>query len=289
MNLLAITWDFNPILLTIGSYDVAYYGLTWLLAFFVGERIFGRVVKREGLNPELTTSALFYMLIATMVGARLGHCLFYDFSFYFLDPFQSTFPYIKVLDLRAGGLASHGAALGLIVGIIMWSRKWKVPSIWMFDRIGLVVTIGGALIRLGNLFNSEIYGTETSMPWGFIFVNRGETLPMHPTQLYEAIAYLLSFAILMHLYYRTKLSDRRGVLFALFLILLFGARLIIESVKNVQEAWELNLVESFGLNMGQVLSIPFIIGGIIILIIALRRAPQPYVNMPKPKKNPKKR
>ncbi len=289
MNPLAITWDFDPILFSLGSVEVAYYGITWLLAFILGERIFGQVVKREGLNPDMTTSALFYMLVATIVGARIGHCLFYDFSFYFLDPFQSTFPYIKVLDIRAGGLASHGAAFGLIVGILMWSKKWKIPSIWMFDRIGLVVTIGGALIRLGNLFNSEIYGTETSMPWGFIFVGRGETLPMHPTQLYEAIAYLISFAILMHLYYRTKLSDRRGVLFALFLILLFGARLIIESVKNVQEAWEVDLVSSVGLNMGQILSIPFIIGGIAILIYALRRPAQPYTNMPKPKKAYKKR
>ncbi len=289
MNFLAITWNFDPIFLSIGSLDIAYYGLMWVLAFFMGERIFGRMVKREGLNSDMTVSALMYMLIATTIGARLGHCLFYDFSFYFLDPFQNNFPYIKILDLRAGGLASHGAAFGLIVGILLWSKKWKIPSIWMFDRIGIVIAIGGAFIRLGNFLNSEIYGTVTDLPWGVIFVRRGETLPMHPTQIYEALAYVLIFAVLMHLYYRTKLSDRRGVMFGLFLIMLFGARLIIESIKQVQEAWEGGMVDSIGLNMGQVLSVPFILAGIAIVIVAMRRPAQPYVNMPKAKKVSKKR
>ncbi len=288
MSLMAITWDFNPVLFKIGSFEIAYYGLMWLLAFLIGERIFGRMVKREGLNENLTSSALFYMLIATMLGARFGHCLFYDFSYYFLDPFQSTFPYVKVLDFRAGGLASHGAALGLVVGILLWSRKWKMPSMWMFDRIGIVVAIGGACIRLGNLFNSEIYGTATDMPWGFIFVRRGETLAMHPTQIYEALMYLVTFAVLMHIYYRTKLSDKRGVMFGVFLIMLFGARLVIESIKNVQEAWELDMVASCGLNMGQVLSLPFILFGVGILIYALRRKANPYTNMPLAKGEKKK-
>ncbi|MFI3287428.1 MAG: prolipoprotein diacylglyceryl transferase [Rikenellaceae bacterium] len=288
MSLMAITWDFNPVLFKIGSFEIAYYGLMWLLAFLIGERIFGRIVKREGLNENLTSSALFYMLIATMLGARFGHCLFYDFSYYILDPFQSTFPYVKVLDFRAGGLASHGAALGLVVGIFLWSRKWKMPSMWMFDRIGIVVAIGGACIRLGNLFNSEIYGTATDMPWGFIFVRRGETMAMHPTQIYEALMYLVTFAVLMHIYYRTKLSDKRGVMFGVFLIMLFGARLVIESIKNVQEAWELDMVASCGLNMGQVLSLPFILFGVGVLIYAFRRKANPYTNMPLAKGGKKK-
>ncbi len=284
MNLLAITWDFNPVFIKLGSFEIAWYGVMWLLAFFLGERILTLMVKREGLNKELPSSALMYILIATMVGARLGHCLFYDFPFYFLDPFQSTFPYVKVLDFRAGGLASHGASIGIIAGIFIWSRKWKMSPLWLIDRIGIVAAIGGAFIRLGNLFNSEIYGTATDMPWGFIFLRRGETVAMHPTQLYEAFIYLLIFAIMMHLYYRTKLSDRHGLMFGLFLIMLFTGRLIVESIKNVQEPWEVDMVASIGLNMGQILSIPFILGGIALSWWALRRPAAPYTNLPYAKK-----
>ncbi len=288
MNPLYVTWDFDPVLFRIGSFEVAYYGLMWLVAFFIGERIFSRIVKREGLKPELTSSALMYMLLATMIGARLGHCIFYDFSNYVLDPFRPDFPYIKILAFREGGMASHGAAIGLVVGIWLWSRKWKMSRWWMFDRIGIVVAIGGAAIRLGNLFNSEIYGDQTTMPWGFIFVNRGETLPHHPTQIYEALLYLVIFAILMHMYYRTNLKDKRGVMFGTFLILLFGVRLIVESIKQVQEAWESDMIEAIGLNMGQVLSIPFILVGIGILIAALRRPAKPYTDMPLESKSNKR-
>lgn len=280
MVLNAITWDFDPIFIKLGTLSIAYYGLMWVLAFFIGERIFNKIIKREGLNEDMTMSAFFYMFIATLVGARIGHCLFYDFSFYFLDPFQNTFPFIKILDIRAGGLASHGAALGLVVGIFLWSRKWKIPRMWMFDRIGIVVAIGGAMIRLGNFFNSEIYGSATDLPWGVIFVRDGGTVPMHPTQIYEALMYLFIFAALLHIYYRTKLSDKRGVMFGLFLIMLFGARLVVESIKQVQEAWELDMIDSIGLNMGQVLSIPFILAGVVILCISWRRPAQPYTNMP---------
>lgn len=280
MLLNTITWDFDPIFIRIGTISIAYYGLMWVAAFFVSERIFGKIIKREGLNEDMPVSAFFYMFIATLVGARIGHCLFYDFSFYFLDPLQSTFPYIKVLDIRAGGLASHGAAIGLVVGTFLWCKKWKVPVMWMFDRIGIVVAIGGALIRLGNFFNSEIYGTATDLPWGVIFVRDGQTIPMHPTQIYEALMYLFICATLLHIYYRTKLSDKRGVMFGIFLIMLFGARLVVESIKQVQELWELDLVELIGLNMGQVLSIPFILAGVVILVIAMRRPAQPYTNMP---------
>ncbi len=280
MNLLAITWNFDPIFISLGPLDIAWYGVMWVLAFFLGERFFGRIVKKEGLNPDMTISAFFYMFIATIIGARLGHCLFYDPAFYFLDPFQSTFPWIKILDFRAGGLASHGAAIGMVIGIFMWSKKWKIPSIWMFDRVGIVVAIGGAAIRLGNFFNSEIYGTATDLPWGVIFARDGQTIPMHPTQIYEAVMYLFIFAIMMHIYYRTKLSDKRGVMFGLFLIMLFGARFIIESIKQVQEGWETGLVDSIGLNMGQLLSLPFIIGGVVILAIAIKRPANPYTNMP---------
>lgn len=276
MHLLSIVWDFDPIMFSVGSFDIAFYGLTWALAFAAGIYFFKNIVKTERLNPALVDSAFVYMFLATVIGARLGHCLFYEPSYFLEHPWQ-------ILNLRMGGMASHGAAIGMVVGIFLWSRKWKVPPMWLFDRCGIVIAIGGAFIRMGNLFNSEVYGTATDLPWGFVFVRAGETTAMHPTQIYEALCYLLIFFILMHVYYRTKLSDYRGVMFGMFLIMLFGVRFLIESIKQVQEPWEADMV----LNMGQLLSVPFILAGIGILVYALRHPARPYINMPKEVKKKK--
>lgn len=277
MNYLFVTWDVNPIFINIFGLEIAYYGILWAAAFGVGLWLMGKMVKKEGLDPEVTGSSFMYAIISTVVGARLGHCLFYDPMYYLANP-------LSILNIREGGLASHGAAIGLLVGIWLFSRKWKTPYIWMLDRIGIVVAIGGALIRLGNLMNSEIYGTPTTLPWGFIFPQglekfygaNGELLAVHPTQIYEALAYLILFAVLAHMYWMTKISDRRGVMFGVFLIGLFASRFFIESIKNVQATFEQGML----LNMGQWLSLPFIIAGVVILVIALRRKPQPYLNMP---------
>lgn len=290
MTLLSIVWDPNPIAISIGSLEIAWYGISWSLALLTASWIFARMVKREGLNPDITISGFMYGAIATVVGARLGHCLFYEPQEYFLHPFMSDFPWIKLLDIRGGGLASHGAAIGLLVGLWLFARKWKVPYIWILDRVAVMVPLSGALVRLGNLMNSEIIGDPTNLPWGFRFVNSYEWqalygpgvyppagLACHPTQIYEALAYLAIFFLLAHLYWRTKLAEeKRGVIFGLFLILLFAVRFLIESIKLPQEVWEQNMI----LNMGQILSIPFIIGGGAILLWAWRRPAQPYTNMP---------
>ncbi|MEG1607522.1 MAG: prolipoprotein diacylglyceryl transferase [Mucinivorans sp.] len=272
MNLLFITWDVDPVAFSLFGLDIAFYGLMWALAFALGLWIFGKIVKHEGLDPEITGSAFTFCIVATVLGARLGHCLFYEPAYYLSRPWE-------ILFIRNGGMASHGAAIGLLIGIWLFSHKWKTPYIWFLDRVGIVVAIGGACIRIGNLINSEVYGTATDMPWGFIFVRANETMPMHPTQIYEALAYILLFAVLMLLYWRTKVSNKRGVMFGVFLIWLFGARFLIESIKNVQEAFETTMK----LNMGQWLSIPFVVAGVVILVVALRRAAQPYTNMPQPK------
>lgn len=271
MTPLSIVWDVNPIFISIGDFQIAYYGLTWALAFLLGIWIFGKMVKKEGMDPRIVDSAFIIMFLSTIIGARVGHCLFYEPSYYLSNP-------IEILNIRQGGLASHGAAIGLLIGIWIFSHKWKTPYVWMLDRIGIVVAIGGACIRMGNLLNSEIYGTETTMPWGFIFVRAGETSPMHPTQIYEAIMYLITFAVLGHMYWRTNAPQKRGVMFGVFLIMLFGARFIIESIKQPQEAWEADML----LNMGQILSLPFIIAGVIILIYGLSKPARPYTNLPKP-------
>ena len=273
MTIASINWDVNPIFISPLGLDIAYYGLFWVAAFVLGGFIFNKVVRKEGLDPAITSSAFNYTIIATILGARIGHCLFYDPAHYLSNP-------IEILYFRDGGMASHGAAIGLLIGIWLFTRKWKVPYIWMLDRIGLVVTTGGALIRIGNLINSEVYGTQTSLPWGFIFPRAGETLPMHPTQIYEALAYLVLFAILAHLYWRTKTADRRGMLFGIFLIGLFGARIIIEFFKQPQMPFE----QTMTLNMGQLLSIPFVLAGIAIVVMAASKPAKPYTNMPLPPK-----
>lgn len=266
MFLSTIVWDVDPIFIKIGDFGIGYYGLLWAISFMVCSFLFAKIVKREKLNPESEYSAFITLVIATIVGARLGHCLGYEPMEYLIKPWTI------ITGIREGGLASHGAAIGLLVGIWIWSNKWKMPYIWMLDRIAVMVPIAGVLVRLGNLLNSEIYGTATDLPWGFIFVRAEETTAMHPTQIYEIIAYLMIFALMAHLYWRTKISDRRGVMFGLFLILLFGARFLIENIKQPQQIWEQEMI----LNMGQLLSLPFIIAGVVILIIAFKHKAKPY-------------
>ncbi len=278
MTPLAVVWDVNPVAFNIFGIDIAWYGVMWSLSLAVGYWLFSRILRHEGLDPRMADSAFFYVIFSTVIGARLGHCLFYEPADYFLHPFMSDFPWIKLLDMRGGGLASHGAALGILVGLWLYCRKWHVPYIWSLDRIGIIVAVTGAMIRFGNLMNSEIYGTATDLPWGFVFVRTGEVVPMHPTQIYEAVAYLLLFGVLAWLFWKTETRNRRGVLFGIFITWLFAARFVIETIKQPQVSFE----QGMSLNMGQWLSLPFIVAGIIILVIALQRAPKPYEGMPQP-------
>lgn len=260
---LVVTWDVNPALFHLGSFEVRYYGVLWAVALGISAYIFHHIMIREGLSEKNFDSVFWFGVISTVLGSRLGHCLFYDPGYYLTHP-------VEILDIRQGGMASHGAAVGLLIGLWLFSRKNKLPYIWSLDRISIVVAISGVAVRLGNLMNSEIYGTVTSLPWGFIFVRDGETLPKHPTQIYEALCYLVLFVILLWMYYKKDLARRRpGVMFGFFLIILFGTRFLIEFIKNPQVDFEQNMV----LNMGQLLSIPFIVAGVVILWRALKQAP----------------
>lgn len=259
---LVVTWDVNPALFHLGSFEVRYYGVLWAVALGISAYIFHHIMIREGLSEKTFDSVFWFGVISTVLGSRLGHCLFYDPGYYLTHP-------VEILDIRQGGMASHGAAVGLLIGLWLFSRKNKLPYIWSLDRISIVVAISGVAVRLGNLMNSEIYGTVTSLPWGFIFVRDGETLPKHPTQIYEALCYLVLFVILLWMYYKKDLARRRpGVMFGFFLIILFGTRFLIEFIKNPQVDFEQNMV----LNMGQLLSIPFIVAGVVILWRALKQA-----------------
>ena len=267
---LSIVWNFDPVFFSIGSLDIRYYGLMWALAILIGAKFFDNFCKREGLPPKVSESIFIYGTLATIIGARLGHCLFYDPMEYLSKPWTI------ITGFRDGGMASHGAAIGLLIGLWLFSRKNKLPYIWSLDRIMIAVGIGGAVVRLGNLFNSEIFGMATTLPWGFEFVrsakwvNEFAPAAVHPTQIYEALCYLVLFIILWWMYYKKDTARRRpGLMFGLFLIVLFGTRFLIEFIKNPQEDFEVNML----LNMGQLLSIPFILTGIVILWCALRKPP----------------
>lgn len=260
--MLSIVWDFNPVFFRIGDFDIRYYGLMWALAILVGAKLFDNFCKREGLPSKVSESIFIYGTLATIIGARLGHCLFYDTMEYL------SRPWTIITGFRDGGMASHGAAIGLLIGLWLFSRKNKLPYIWSLDRIMIAVGIGGAIVRMGNLFNSEIFGTATTLPWGFEFVRSAKWVnefapqAVHPTQIYEALCYVATFALLAWLYYRRDLARRRpGVLFGIGLLGIFLTRFLIEFIKTEQESFEVG----WALDMGQWLSIPFILLGIYMI------------------------
>ena len=277
INTLVVTWDFNPVMISLGSLEIRYYGLMWALALLLGGWFFGNFCKREKLNPELADSIFVFGALATVIGARVGHCLFYEPGYYLLKPWTI------ITEIRNGGMASHGAAIGLLIGLWLFSRKNKMPYIWSLDRIMIPVGIGGAIVRFGNLFNSEIVGCVTDVPWGFKFVRLFPGVPVenipaqHPTQLYEAICYLVTFAVLAYLYYAKDLGRKRpGLLFGIGLQGIFLTRFCIEFVKLEQEAFE----KGMALDMGQLLSIPFILLGAYVIYRAVTR---PEVAIVEPK------
>ncbi len=255
MILSQITWDVSPIIFDLGPLQVRWYGLFFALAFIICYIVLERFVfKREGIKVELLDKLATYVIIGTVVGARLGHILFYEPGYYLSNP-------LKILAIWQGGLASHGAAIGILLAIYFFVRKTGKSYWWVIDRVVIVVAVAGFFIRMGNLMNSEIYGHVTSLPWGFIFVRDGQTEPRHPTQIYEGLSYLILFFALLSYYTKNYLTMRPGTIFGIFLIVLFGVRFLIEFLKEPQVDFETNMV----LNMGQWLSIPFIIYGIYLL------------------------
>lgn len=255
---LAVNWNVNPEIFHIGSLSLRWYSLLFVAGFVLGWFIFKWFFKREGLPVSLLDPLLYTLLIATIVGARLGHCLFYQPDYYF----GSWEGFWEIFMPWKGGLASHGGTIALFIA--MWwfarhyGRKYGFDFLWILDRLCITVCFAAVFIRMGNLFNSEIYGDVTSLPWGFVFERNGEVQPKHPTQLYEALSYLILGFVLLYLYRYKSSSIKRGTIIGLFFIFLFGMRFLIEFVKEPQVAFE----ETMALNMGQLLSIPFILLGI---------------------------
>ena len=263
-----INWNVDPMMFHIGTFGLRYYSFGFLFAFLLGYLIIYKMFKREKVNEKLLDSLVIWMFLAVLVGARLGHCIFYEPGYYLTS--EHWMEIFLPFNMKTGhftgyqGLASHGAAIAILLTIWYWCRKNEINGWWLLDRLVIVVALGGAFIRLGNLFNSEIYGIETSLPWGFIFERNGETVPKHPTQLYESFSYLLIFLVCYIVYLRKNGKLHNARLFGWWLIALWGVRFLIEFVKEEQVDFEKGMT----LDMGQWLSIPFIIGGIVLVVLS---------------------
>ena len=277
-----IPWNVDPEIFSIGPLHVRWYGLMWALGIWLALVVVQKLFKNEKLSEKWLDSLFIYTVVGTILGARLGHCFFYEWkplaepvSFlgitFSYGNYYITHPW-ELLYVWRGGLASHGGAIGILIAMYLYNKNVsKKGFIWILDRLVIGAALTGAAIRFGNLMNSEIYGSATTLPWGFIFSRDGQTEPMHPTQIYEMIYCLVTFAITWWLYWKKQAYKKNGLIFGVFLIGIFGSRFLLEFIKLDQEAFESGML----LNMGQILSIPFIVWGIWLII---RSSKQPAIN-----------
>ena len=267
MILLKLHWEPSTTLFKLGSFGIHYYSLMFVIAFSLGYNIMKGMYQKEKVSIETLESMLFYIVISTLFGARLGHVLFYDWAYYQNHLLEVLLPIASKADggyafVGFRGLASHGAAIGILLGIIIYQRfnSYK-PLAWILDRLIIPTTLGAGFVRIGNFFNSEIVGNYTGNNFGVVFVNRGEMLPRHPAQLYEAIAYFILFFFLRYLY-RQGLNRQDGFLVGVFMSILFSIRFLVEFVKESQGGFETFLP---ALSTGQWLSLPLILAGLIVM------------------------
>ena len=254
----SIYWDFSPNLISLGPVTIRWYGILYALAFFSGYLILRQIFRREKKPESDPGTLLLYLLGGTLIGARLGHCFFYEPGYYLSRP-------AEIIQIWQGGLASHGAAIGILIALYLYTRSQPDQSfLWLLDRLVIPITLGSVLIRLGNFFNSEIIGTPCRLPWAFVFPRAagGDLLPRHPAMLYEAGVYTLIFIVLLVIYRKQGSRVPPGELIGLFLVTVFTSRFLIEYLKMRQAAYQLPLP----LSVGQLLSIPAIIAGVILLI-----------------------
>ncbi len=274
--LMYITWDVDPELFTIFGREIRWYGLLWVIGLVVGLVIVNKIFEKERLPEKWFDSLFAYMMLGIVLGARLGHCLFYEPDYYLANP-------LDILKIWEGGLASHGGVIGIIIAVWLYSKKvTKKSMLWTFDRVIVPTGFVSAFIRLGNLMNHEIYGDVTEQPWGFRFIENigawkagvAEPIfsePSHPTQIYEALIYFLVFFVTMYLYWKTDAKKKQGLLLGIAMIMIFGSRFFIEYIKEVQVASELAMRQNTGLILGQWLSIPFVLWGIWLVWNAYRK------------------
>jgi len=275
-SLLYIVWDADPEMFTIPgiNWPVRWYGLLFAFAFLGSQYVMGKIFKTEQRPAKYLDILTIYIVAGTIIGARLGHCLFYSPDYYLTHP-------LDILKIWEGGLASHGGAMGIILAMWLYCRKTGESRMWLFDRMTVVAPLSGVFIRMGNLMNSEIVGLPTQVSWGFKFI-KGEDAPMyeahgidavparHPSQLYEALFCLFLFILMLYLWKYRRQVLPQGFMFGLFCVLMFTQRFIGEFFKEVQVSWE----NKIDLNMGQNLSIPFIALGIFIMFYSYRKQRQ---------------
>lgn len=273
--LMYVTWDVDPELFTIFGREIRWYGLLWVIGLIVAVYIVQKIFEKEKMPEKWFDSLFVYMMLGIILGARLGHCLFYEPAHYLANP-------LDILKIWEGGLASHGGVLGIIIAVWLYSKKvTKKSMVWTFDRVIVPTGFTAATIRFGNLMNHEIYGAVTEQPWGFRFIENigawkagvAEPIfsePSHPTQIYEALVYLLVFAITMYLFWKTNAKKKQGLLIGIAMIIIFASRFFIEYIKEVQVASEIAMRENTGLILGQWLSIPFVLWGVWLVWNALR-------------------
>ena len=270
MNNRIINWNLDPTIYWITeTFPLKYYGLFFMTGILLAHYVAKRIYIKENIPIENLEKLFIYVVVGILLGARLGHCLFYDPSYYFANPLEILLPIKKIGDtyqfIGFQGLASHGGTIGVLIAIGIYCNKYRANFLSVLDRIALVSPIVAAFIRFGNFMNSEIYGKPTNGNWGVVF-QRDDLIPRHPTQLYEAFSYIFIFGILMLIYEKKKVKPN-GLIIGVALILIFFARFIIEFFKENQVDFESGML----INMGQILSIPFIIIGLILVLT--RRKP----------------
>jgi phosphatidylglycerol:prolipoprotein diacylglycerol transferase len=259
----AIQWNPDGTIVNFGIFALRYYSLFFALAFVSSYLVISKQFKKHHIHPELLNKLTLYVFFGTLIGARLGHCLFYEFSYYASHPLEIILPvrfYPHFQFTGFQGLASHGGGLGILVSIFLICRKYHLRLWFVLDQVAIVVPLAGFFIRVGNLMNAEIIGKPSDLPWAFVFADE-DNIPRHPAQLYEAFAYLIIFVLTYLL--AKRFPKREGYYFGLVLLLLFSFRLLVEFVKENQVAFEAGML----LDVGQLLSIPFMISGLIIIYL----------------------
>ncbi|MDF1877553.1 prolipoprotein diacylglyceryl transferase [Sulfurimonas sp. SAG-AH-194-L11] len=254
-------WDASPIAFSLGPITVFWYGILFATSILLGLEFMKWVFKIEGKNEAVLEPLFLYTVVGIVVGARLGHCLFYDPAFYLANP-------LKIFAVWEGGLASHGGGLGAIIALYFATKKYKVDFLWLIDRLIIPTALFGFLVRMGNFMNSEIVGLKTDVSWAIIFT-RVDLYPRHPAQLYEAFSYLAIFILLFFIYKFSQAKIKPGLLLGLFLTLVFSARFLVEFVKVKQADYDTSFLF---MSTGQALSIPFLLVGIGFVIWSLKKS-----------------
>lgn len=266
MELLYIHWNPDPVLFSVAGIAIRWYSIFWLIAIWAGSQVVYKLYKLKGLPMDTFQILFLYSFLGIFIGARLGHCLFYEPGYYLSHPLEIILP---IHELPGGGwrftgyagLASHGGTLGLIIALALFCRKTRIHYLDILDMMGIAAPVAAGFIRLANLMNSEIIGMPADVPWAFVF-ERVDMLPRHPAQLYEALAYFLFFGVMVAIVWLRRGRCGRGFYFGLCITLIFLFRFFIEFLKERQVDFE----NAMPIDMGQVLSIPFVVLGLYFVI-----------------------